>query len=408
MNMILRTTPVLNPEKIDQFLLNGVENIYPNKDFVRARLMKGERLSMYLGIDPTGPTLHLGHATVLKKLKEFQDLGHEAILLIGDFTGMIGDPTDKTATRKKLTRKEVLKNAKLYKKQASTFLNFKGKNKARIMYNSSWLSKMRFADVLELASHMTVGQMLERDMFEKRTEEEKPIFIHEFMYPLLQGYDSVAMNVDGEIGGNDQTFNMLTGRDLMKTILNKEKFVMTVKLLTDTSGKKMGKTEGNMVSLDQCAEEMFGKVMSWSDGLILPAFELCTHVSTEAIAEFKISLAAGMNPRDLKVRLAKEIITIYHGAAAADAAEQNFTNTFKKGELPDDVKEVSVSAGVPLVDVLVKEGIVASKGDFRRLIEGKAISEVGKDETAIDVAYKINQSISLRVGKKRFIKILVK
>ncbi|MEI6057801.1 MAG: tyrosine--tRNA ligase, partial [bacterium] len=370
MNMILRTTSEPNPEKIEQFLSQGIENIYPNKDFVKARLLKGnkgdQRLTMYLGIDPTGPTLHLGHATVLKKLKEFQDLGHEAVLLIGDFTGMIGDPTDKTAARKKLTRKEVLKNAKLYKKQASTFLKFKGKNKARIVYNSSWLSKMRFADVLELASHMTVGQMLERDMFEKRTEEGKPIFIHEFMYPLLQGYDSVAMNVDGEIGGNDQTFNMLTGRDLMKTVLNKEKFVMTVKLLTDTTGKKMGKTEGNMVSLDQSAEEMFGKVMSWSDGLILPAFELCTNVSVETIAEFKISLAAGMNPRDLKVRLAKEIITIYHGADAAGAAEENFVNTFKKGELPDDVKEVSVPADTQLVDVLVKEGIVASKGDFRR------------------------------------------
>ncbi len=394
-------------EKIEQFLTNGIENIYPHKDFIRARLSEGKRLSMYLGIDPTGPTLHLGHATVLKKLKEFQDLGHEAILLIGDFTGMIGDPTDKTATRKKLAYKEVLKNSKLYKKQASTFLNFKGKNKARIMYNSSWLAKMRFADVLELASNMTVDQMLKRDMFEKRMQEGKPIFIHEFMYPLLQGYDSVAMDVNGEIGGNDQTFNMLTGRDLMKSILNKEKFVMTVKLLTDPTGKKMGKTEGNMVSLDQSAEEMFGKVMSWSDGLIIPAFELCTNVSPEGVAEFKVSLAAGANPRDLKVSLAKEIITIYHGADAADAAEQNFVNTFKKGELPDDVKEVSVSADALLVDILVKEEVVASKSDFRRLVEGNAISEVGSEEVITDAGYKITRDISLRVGKKRFVKIIV-
>ena len=396
---------------IEQFLNDGIENVYPSKDFVRARLAEaeksGKRLSMYLGIDPTGPTLHLGHATVLKKLKEFQDLGHEAILLIGDFTGMIGDPTDKTATRKKLTYKEVLKNAKLYKKQASTFLRFKGKNKARILYNSSWLSKMRFADVLELASNMTVDQMLKRDMFEKRMQEGKPIFIHEFMYPLLQGYDSVAMDVSGEIGGNDQTFNMLTGRDLMKTILNKEKFVLTVKLLTDPTGKKMGKTEGNMVSLDQSAEEMFGKVMSWSDGLIIPAFELCTMVSAAEIADLKKTLDSGANPRDLKVRLAKEIIIIYHSADAALAAEQNFINTFKKGELPEDVKEVSVQADTLLVDVLVKEGIVSSKGDFRRLLEGNAVGEIGKDEVISDAAYKIEHDISLRVGKKRFIKISV-
>ena len=397
----------VNPEKIEQFLSQGVENVYPNKDFVRARLMEGKRLSMYLGIDPTGPTLHLGHATILRKLKEFQELGHEAVLLIGDFTGMIGDPTDKTATRKKLTHKEVLKNAKLYKKQASIFLNFKGKNKARLVYNSSWLSKMRFADVLDLASKMTVDQMLKRDMFEKRTQEGKPIFIHEFMYPLLQGYDSVAMDVDGEIGGNDQTFNMLTGRDLMKNILNKEKFVVTIKLLTDPTGKKMGKTEGNMVSLDQSAEEMFGKVMSWSDGLIVPAFELCTMASASQVAEVKRNLESGTNPRDLKVRLAKEIITIYHGEASAVAAEQNFINTFKKGELPDDTKEVSVENGAILVDVLVKEGVVASKGDFRRLVEGNAISEVGKDDVITDAAYKITRDISLRVGKKRFIKIVV-
>jgi tyrosyl-tRNA synthetase len=406
MNMNLQAKPETNPEKVDRFLSQGVENIYPSKDFVRARLMEGKRLSMYLGIDPTGPTLHLGHAAILKKLKEFQDLGHEAVLLIGDFTATIGDP-DKLDSRKPLTQKQVLKNAKLYKKQASTFLNFKGKNKARIVYNSSWLSRMRFADVLNLASKMTVHQMLERDMFQRRMQENRPIFIHEFLYPLLQGYDSVSLNVDGEIGGNDQTFNMLTGRTLMKSMLNKEKFVMAMKLLTDPTGKKMGKTEGNMVSLDQSAEEMFGKVMSWSDSLIIPAFELCTMISVEEVAALKKSLESGTNPRDLKVRLAKEIITIYHGQAAADAAEQNFMNIFKKGELPEDVKEVFVSAGTLLIDILVKEGVVSSKTDFRRLLESRAISEVGKDILIDDPVYAVTRDISLRVGKKRFIKIAV-
>ncbi|MDD5318387.1 MAG: tyrosine--tRNA ligase, partial [Candidatus Pacebacteria bacterium] len=198
---------------IQELLTRGVEHIFPNPAFLEEKLKKGEKITIYLGIDPTGPTLHLGHVIILKKLRDFQRLGHKVILLIGDFTAQIGDPTDKMATRKKLSAKEVLNNCKVYKTQASRFLDFSGRNKAELRFNSSWLKKMNFADVLELASHMTVEQMLKRDMFEKRNSEGKPIFIHEFLYPLLQGYDSVALGVDAEIGGNDQTFNMLVGRD---------------------------------------------------------------------------------------------------------------------------------------------------------------------------------------------------
>ncbi len=399
---------VTDPVKVDEFLSRAVEVAYPSKDFIRAKMLRGERLSMYLGIDPTGPTLHLGHAIILKKLADFQALGHQAILLIGDFTAMIGDPTDKMALRKKLTKKEVLTNAKFYKKQASTFLKFSGANKAKLVYNSKWLSRMKFAEVLELASKVTVDQMLKRDMFEKRMQESKPLYIHEIMYPLLQGYDSVAMNVDGEIGGNDQTFNMLMGRDLSKTILNKEKFVISTKLLVDPSGKKMGKTEGNMVSLNQSAQEMFGKILSWTDELILPAFELCTNVSIVKIAEMKKMLEAGANPKDLKVRLAKEIVAMYHGASAADEAEQNFTNTFKKGELPEDVKEVVVEKGAALADILLREKIVESKGELRRLIEANAVTEIENNAAIGDFNYKIERAISLRIGKKRFIKITVR
>jgi tyrosyl-tRNA synthetase len=407
-------------EKIDEFLSRGVENIYPNKEFLRSKLIKGEKLSMYLGIDPTGPTLHLGHAIILKKLADFQALGHEAVLLIGDFTGMIGDPTDKSATRKRLTREEVLNNARLYKKQAETFLNFSGPNPARLLYNSEWLSKMHFADVLDLASKVTVDQMLKRDMFEKRQQEGLPIYIHEFLYPLLQGYDSVAMNVDGEIGGNDQTFNMLIGRDLSKSMINKEKFVVATKLLVDSSGKKMGKTEGNMVSLDQSAEEMFGKVMSWTDGLIIPGFELCTAVLQKDIESMKADLAhAKINPRDLKVRLAKEIVTLYHSVKAADEAEKNFINTFKKGALPENIKEVSITQSTPLIDILLKEGIVESKTEFRRLIKDGAISEIssgvgngigsgiGEGTVVGDVNCHIEHDTALRIGKKRFIRIKI-
>jgi len=396
---------VTDPVRIDEFLSRGIEMVYPNKDFVRAKMLRGERLSMYLGIDPTGPTLHLGHAINLKKMADFQALGHQAILLIGDFTAMIGDPTDKTATRKQLTRKEVLANAKFYKKQASTFLKFSGSNKAKLLYNSKWLSKMKFTEVLNLASKVTVDQMLKRDMFEKRIAEAKPLYIHEIMYPLLQGYDSVAMNVDGEIGGNDQTFNMLMGRDLSKNILNKEKFVISMKLLVDPSGKKMGKTEGNMVSLDQSAQEMFGKVLSWTDDLIVPALELCTNISFADISEIKKSLEGGANPKNIKVRLAKEIVALYHGKVAADDAEKNFENMFKKGELPESIKPVIVSKNTTLVDVLLHEKIITSKGEFRRLIEGNAVSEIETDIVISNFDYKIERDSAFRIGKKRFIKI---
>ena len=271
-------------KKIEELLTRGVENIYPSrKDFEKV-LMSGKQLTIYNGIDPTGPTLHIGHGSTLLKLRELQDLGHKIILLIGDFTGMIGDPTDKTATRKKLTRKEVLENCKNYAKQAGKILDMK---KVEIKYNSKWLGKLVAGDFLELGSEITVQQLLERDMFKKRTEEGKPIYLHEFIYPLLQGYDSVAMNVDVEIGGNDQTFNMLVGRDMMKN-RGKEKFVLTTKLLVDPTGKKMGKSEGNMVTLEDMPEDMYGKVMSWPDTLMPLAFEICTRVS---INEFEKVLA---------------------------------------------------------------------------------------------------------------------
>ncbi|HEY5587991.1 MAG TPA: tyrosine--tRNA ligase, partial [Candidatus Paceibacterota bacterium] len=219
--------------KNNDLLTRGISATFPSKDFILNKMNHGEKLTIYLGIDPTGPTLHLGHSIPIKILSDFQKAGHKVILLMGDFTAMIGDPTDKSAARKQLTHKEVMVNLKNYKKQASALLSFVGKNPAQFKFNSSWLSKMNFEDVLSLASQMTVQQMLERDMFNKRLKEGKPIYINEFMYPLMQAYDSVAMNVDGEIGGNDQTFNMLCGRDLMKTMKNKEKFVITVKLLED-------------------------------------------------------------------------------------------------------------------------------------------------------------------------------
>jgi tyrosyl-tRNA synthetase len=227
-----------NVQKIEELLSRSVENIYPNADALRTELKSGKQLVFYSGYDPTAPTLHIGHGITMLKLRQLQDLGHKVIMLIGDFTGMIGDPTDKSAARQKLTREQVLENCKEYKKQAERILNFGGENSVEVKFNSEWLKKMSFEEVIELSSHFTVQRMLERDMFEKRMKEEKPIYLHEFLYPLMQGYDSVAMDVDGEVGGNDQTFNMLAGRTLMKEIKHKEKFVIATKLLADETGKK--------------------------------------------------------------------------------------------------------------------------------------------------------------------------
>ncbi len=394
----------MNREAQDELLIRGIANIYPSKEYVEARILRGEKLTIYLGIDPTGPTLHLGNAIPLKKLADFQKAGHKVILLIGDFTAMIGDP-DKLSARVPLTRKQVLVNLKNYKKQASKLLSFSGKNKAEIKFNSKWLSKMRFEDVLSLASQMTVSQMLERDMFKRRIEEQKPIFIHEFMYPLMQGYDSVAMNVDGEIGGNDQTFNMLCGRNLLKTLKNKEKFVVTMKLLEDNNGKKMGKTEGNMVALSDTPEDMYGKVMSWTDSLIVPALELSTTVSLSEIETIRMSLEDGtLHPRDAKMRLAREIVSLFYDTKKAQNAEDSFIQTFKNNAIPEDILTVSSKGKEFLVDIFIEHSIVSSKSEFTRLVEGGAVTNLDTQEKVSDPKTK-PISGCYRVGKARFVKI---
>lgn len=393
-------------DEINELLTRGIAAIYPSKEYVAARLAKGEKLTIYAGFDPTGPTLHIGHAIGIKKLADFQKKGHKIIFLIGDFTAMIGDP-DKTTARVPLTRKEVLSNLKNYQKQVSKIISFTGKNKAEVKFNSKWLGKLKFEDVLNLASNMTVQQMLERDMFEKRMEEGKPIYIHEFMYPLMQGYDSVAMGVDGEIGGNDQTFNMLCGRNLMKNLKNKEKFVIATKLLEDSTGKKMGKTEGNMVALSDSHTEMYGKVMSWTDGLIIPGFELCTSVSQFELESIARDLADGaVNPRDLKAKLAQEIVTLYHGAKKAEEAALGFAMTFQKNEIPTEIETSTVKKGTLLVDVFLLKGIVSSKTEFRRLVDEHAITNLDTDLKVSSHSHEAEEAV-YRIGKKRFCKIVL-
>ncbi|MFA6354946.1 MAG: tyrosine--tRNA ligase [Candidatus Paceibacterota bacterium] len=392
-------------KKNDELLIRGVSAIYPSKEFLENKINKGEKLTIYLGIDPTGPTLHLGHGIAIKKLSEFQKAGHQAILLMGDFTAMIGDPTDKGTARKQLTHKEVMTNLKNYKQQASSLLSFKGKNAAKIMFNSKWLNKMNFENVIDIASKMTVQQMLERDMFKKRIEEGKPIFLHEFLYPLMQGYDSVAMNVDGELGGNDQIFNMLCGRDLMKTIKNKEKFVIAVKLLEDNSGKKMGKSEGNMASLNDSADEMFGSIMSWNDGLLISSFELCTNIPLHEIEIIKKELESNkINPKDLKMKLSYEIVKIYHGEKEAKEAKENWEKTFSKKEIPENIQEIITHQKELLVDIFLKNKIIDSKSEFRRLVESGAVTYMDNNEK-IPTINEAARSGVYRIGKKRFCKI---
>ena len=392
-------------KKNDELLTRGISAIYPSKEFLQNKINKGEKLTLYLGIDPTGPTLHLGHSIAIKKLSEFQKAGHQVILLMGDFTAMIGDPTDKGTARRQLTHKEVMVNLKNYKKQASSLLSFTGKNSAKIMFNSKWLGKMSFEDVINLASKMTVQQMLERDMFKKRTEEGKPIFLHEFLYPLMQGYDSVAMNVDGELGGNDQIFNMLCGRDLMKTIKNKEKFVVAIKLLEDNTGKKMGKSEGNMAALSDSADKMYGAVMSWNDSLIGSSFELCTNTPLFEIEIIKKEMEIGQaNPKELKMRLAKEIVSIYHGDKKAKEAQENWENTFSKKETPTDIESVLVKEGEMLVDVFLNNKIISSKSEFRRLVAEGAVTNLDNNEKVLAQNEMAKKGV-YRIGKKRFCKI---
>lgn len=389
-------------EKIDEILTRGVENIFPNKEFVKEKISK-EKIRIYFGVDPTGPTLHLGHIIPLRRLAEFQKLGHQIIFLIGDFTGMIGDPTDKTATRKKLTREEVLKNCALYKKQASKFISFEGENKAEFRFNSEWMDKLSYLESLEIASLFTVDQLLKRDMFRRREDEGRPVYLHEIQYPMMQGYDSVMLDADGEIGGNDQTFNMLAGRDLTRQLKNKEKFVITMKLLVDTSGKKMGKTENNMITLDQNPEDIFGKVMSWPDSLIVPGFEIVTDVSMDEVEKIKSGIESADNPRDYKIMLAREIVRILCGEKVAEKAQENFENIFSKKEFPEDAKVIIAVKDQKLADVVVENKIIESKTEFRRLIEAGAVSDF-PNKTVTDPGETVGDTErKIKIGKKTFV-----
>jgi tyrosyl-tRNA synthetase len=390
---------------IDNFFSRGVAEVIPSKEDLKKRLLSDKKITIYIGADPTAPKLHLGHSTNILLLRILQKLGHKIIILIGDFTGMIGDPTDKSATRVPLTREQVLENAKTYRQQLEKLIDFEGENPAEIKFNSAWLSKLNAEDIIRLMANFTVQQMIERDMFQKRLSENKPIGLHEFIYPLMQGYDSVAMKVDAEMGGTDQTFNMMMGRHLEKSILGKDKFVISTELLVNpkTGKKLMSKSEGGYVGLNDEPNEMYGKIMALADETVEPCFRMCTTLDLNKI-DF------GSHPMELKKQLAWEITKMYHSENDANRAGKYFEDTVQKKSVGDGIKEVRINKNVitigELVSLLVEHGLVASKSEGRRLIEQGGVYIENLKVSLADVQIKIGNEKVLRAGKRKYLKLV--
>ncbi|NAW64608.1 tyrosine--tRNA ligase [Photobacterium halotolerans] len=382
----------------------GVDELIPEEELI-AKLKENRPLRIKLGADPTAPDIHLGHTVILNKLRTFQELGHEVTFLIGDFTGMVGDPTGKNTTRPPLTREDVLRNAETYKEQVFKILD---PAKTKIEFNSSWLSELGAEGMIRLAASQTVARMLERDDFKKRYNEGRPIAIHEFMYPLLQGYDSVAMNTDVELGGTDQKFNLLMGRELQKAEGQKPQVVLTMPLLVGLDGvKKMSKSAHNYIGVAEAPTEMFGKIMSISDDLMWNYYELLSFRPLEEIEQLKQEIADGRNPRDVKILLAKEIIARFHSEADADAAEQDFINRFQKGAMPDEMPEFEFAAGVAIANLLKDADLVNSTSDALRMIRQGAVKIDG--EKVDDSKLELSAGTAVyQVGKRKFARITLK
>jgi tyrosyl-tRNA synthetase len=393
-------------DKINEVLTRGVVDINV-KEELKKKLKSGKQLRIKLGIDPSGADLHIGHMVVIKKLKDFQDLGHKIILLFGNFTGQIGDPTGKTETRKPKTKEELEKNAEKYIDQVKFFLDT---DKIEVRWNADWLEKLSFADVVELSACFTVAQMLERDMYQDRIKKNQPISMHEFLYPLMQGYDSVVLKADLELGGTDQIFNLLAGRTIQRAYDQPPQDCLTVPLLEGTDGvKKMGKSEDNYIAVDDDPTNMFGKIMRIPDELILKYFELVTEVPTDKIKEYEVAIEGGDNPMNYKKTLGKEIVTIYHSKEAAEKAESEFTNVFSDHKLPEDIEVRDLPhADMNIVDLIAETEMASSKSEARRLIQqgGVKVNEekIGNTDMTVD----LSSETLLQVGKRKFLKVIKK
>ena len=387
----------------------GVEDLLPEDELI-AKLKEGRPLRVKLGADPTAPDIHLGHTVILTKLRQFQDLGHEVIFLIGDFTGMVGDPSGKNTTRPPLTKEQVMANAETYKEQVFKVLD---PAKTRIEFNSSWLGEMGAEGMIRLASRQTVARMLERDDFKKRFHDHQSIAIHEFMYPLLQGYDSVELEADVELGGTDQRFNLLMGRELQKEYGQKPQIVITMPLLVGLDGeKKMSKSAHNYIGISEAPSEMFGKVMSISDDLMWDWYVLLSFRPLAEIDDFKARVAAGtLNPRDVKVWLAKEIIARFHSQADADAAEQEFINRFQKGAMPDEMPELTLDAGsegIAIANLLKDADLVASTSEALRMIKQGGVKIDGEKVDDAKLTLSAGSTAVYQVGKRKFARVTLK
>lgn len=388
-----------------KIILKGVDELIGLED-LKERLVKKKNLVVKLGLDPSAPDIHLGHTVVLRKLKQIQDLGHKVVIIIGDFTGKIGDPTGKSVARKALTTEQVLENAKTYETQIFKVLD---KEKTEVRFNSEWLSKMNFEDVIRLGSKMTVARMLEREDFKKRYENQMPISIHEFFYPLMQGFDSVELKCDIEIGGTDQRFNLLMGRMLQKEFGQEPQCTIMMPLLEGLDGvNKMSKSLGNYIGIDEDAQVMFEKTMTIPDELIIKYFELVTDVHPDDVEKIKISLSEGVNPRDIKMQLAREIVELYHGKEAVSDAEERFKLVFQKKEIPDDINTVEVEKETfNLSEIVVSNGLAKSKNEFRRLVNQGGVKINSEKITSID-DIDLKDELVVQIGKKHFIKIIIK
>jgi len=396
---------IIDENRIDEILNRGtIVEIFPSREEFVNKLLSGKRLKFYIGFDPTAPTLHLSHAKNFMLMEKFRKLGHEIIILFGDFTARIGDPTAESSTRRQLSREDVVSNVKKWKQLVKPLMDFENKeNPPRIMYNHSWLSKLSLEDLIDLASNFTVQQMIERDMFQKRLQKKKPIYLHEFLYPLMQGYDSVAMNVDVEVCGTDQIFNALAGRTLLKKLKNKEKHVVAVTLMENPkTGELMSKSKGTGVFLDVSPNDMYGQIMAQPDEMIEILLINNTLLSLKEIKEIK-----KLSPRDAKARLAREIVTIYHGKAVASDAEKEFNRVFKEHEVPSRISTFKLkTAKINILDLLVRTKLAPSKSEAKRLVEQKGV-KIDKD--IVDDWKKeivIEKGMILQVGKRKFLKLI--
>lgn len=392
-----------------KIIMKGVDSIIDEKD-LKEKLEKAEKegrqLTVKLGLDPSAPDIHLGHTVVLRKMKQLQDLGHKVVILIGDFTGKIGDPTGKSATRKALTTEQVLENAQTYKEQIFKVLD---PQKTEVRFNSEWLGELKFDEVVKLAATITVARMLEREDFKKRYENQQPISVHEFFYPLMQGYDSVALNADIELGGTDQRFNLLMGRSLQREFGQESQVVIMMPLLEGLDGvNKMSKSLGNYIGIDEAASVMYQKAMEIPDELIIKYYNLVTDVHPDEVAKVIERLKNGENPRNIKMELAREIVRLYHSEEDVLAAEERFKSVFQKGQIPTDILTVEVSKeNLDIAGVLVDNKMVPSKSELRRLVNQGGV-KVNQEKISNLQEVIAEGELVIQIGKKKFIKLIVK